>query len=474
MNRKKFRDLISEQSDPKQKENLELVLRIAEVIKAAGGRALVVGGYPRDLILRDLGYNIEPKDLDIEVYGLESEKLESILGQFGRVNKVGASFAVYKVGEIDVALPRRDSKVGAGHRGFVIVDDPNMSFAEASKRRDFTINAIALDPLTGEVLDEHGGISDIENKILRACDYEQFGDDPLRVLRAMQFAGRFGFAVEGRTAEICRSLPLNELSKERIGDEWKKLLLKSPKPSVGLWVGKELLAFKKLHLEIEALFETPQEPAFHPEGNAGIHTLLVVDAMATITQREGIKGNEKLVLMLAALTHDLGKTVTTKKIKGVLRSYGHSEAGVELAEKFLREINMSEDIISRVLPLVDEHMVPAFSMHMKDAGVRRLARRLFPSTISELVLLSQSDQLGKGQPIKHFPKEEALLEKAKALAIAESAPKPLVLGRHLMAEDVEPGQEMGKIIEKLFQAQIEGKFSTVEEGLEYFRKHFKS
>lgn len=472
-----FIEKLGTATDSKLEQNLRLVLAIAQKVKENRGKALVVGGYPRDLILaQKLSFKIEPKDIDLEVFGIEVEKLRRILCRIGPVSEAGASFSVFKVGDIDIALPRRDVKIGGGHRNFSVTADPNMTFAKAAKRRDFSINAIGLDPLTGEVFDAHNGIEDIKNRTLRATDLGQFGDDPLRVLRAMQFAGRFQFKVEKQTAELCRQLNLSGLSRERIGEEWLKLLLKSEKPSIGLYVGKDLLVYKKIHPEIEALFATPQDLEFHPEGDVGTHTFCVVDAMAKLLliPHSGYsstkKAGEDLALMLAALTHDFGKAITTKEIKGVLRSYGHAEAGVELAKQFLKSINMSREIIRRVLSLVADHMTPAFSLNMKEAGVRRLARRLAPSTIFNLVLLSKADQIGKGKPNDNFSREELLLKKAEKLSLADRAPKPVILGRHLIAEGAQPGPELGMALRKLFEAQLAGKFSTVLEGLNYWRK----
>ena len=223
---------------------------------------MLVGGCVRDDLM-----GIEPKDFDIEVYGIEPQKLRGILDTFGKVNAVGEAFTVYKLGnDLDVAIPRREKKVSRGHKGFVIEGDSQMSFEEAAKRRDFTINAILQDALTGEIIDIYNGREDIANKILRMVSKETFAEDTLRVLRAAQFAARFEFEIEAETVEICRQIDLSDLPKERIWCELEKLLLKARKPSIGLQWLYDLGVVEQLFPEIKALVGVPQESEWHPEG----------------------------------------------------------------------------------------------------------------------------------------------------------------------------------------------------------------
>jgi tRNA nucleotidyltransferase (CCA-adding enzyme) len=245
---------------------------VASAVRSAGGRALVVGGWVRDHLLGRTS-----KDVDLEIFGLSPARLRELLGRFGAVNTVGESFTVYKVGDVDVSLPRRDSKTGRGHRGFTVDGDPSMSIAEAARRRDFTINAIAFDPLTGEHLDPWGGIRDLERRVLRAVDARTFPDDSLRVLRAVQFAARFTLDVEPSTRELCRRIPLDDLPAERIWGEIEKLVVLADRPSLGLEVALDLGAVDRLFPELRALVGCPQEPEWHPEGDVWIHTLMVTD-----------------------------------------------------------------------------------------------------------------------------------------------------------------------------------------------------
>src|SRR3954465_7131349 len=219
----------------------EKVLELARQVQSTGGRALLVGGCVRDQLM-----GAQPKDWDVEVYGVEPARLRVLLERHGRVDAVGEAFTVYKVGnDLDVSLPRRERKSGRGHRAFVIEGDPAMTIEEAARRRDFTINAILEDPLTGEIIDPYGGRVDLENKILRAVSAETFAEDSLRVLRAAQFAARFEFEIEPETIKLCRSIDLSDLPAERIWGELEKLLLQASRPGVGIEWLQRLGAIEK-------------------------------------------------------------------------------------------------------------------------------------------------------------------------------------------------------------------------------------
>src|ERR1044071_6803905 len=299
----------------------EKILRLARAVKEAGGRALLVGGCVRDRLL-----GREAKDWDVEVYGVEPSRLRELLGRFGRVNVVGEAFTVYKLGsDLDVSLPRRERKSGRGHRGFVIEGDPSMSFVEASRRRDFTINAILQDPLTSEIIDPFAGRNDIEQGVLRAVSAETFGEDSLRVLRAAQFAARFEFRIAPETVELCRGIDLSDLPAERIWGELEKLLLRARQPSIGLGWLHALGVSEKLFPEINALVGVPQDSEWHPEGDVFVHTRLTVDRARELIDE--LSYPRQVTVMLAALAHDFGKPATTEFIDGRLRSRGHEAAG---------------------------------------------------------------------------------------------------------------------------------------------------
>lgn len=459
------------ETDLEHRRDLESAITVAESVKVEGGTALAIGGYARDEALRRLGHDIHSKDIDLEVYGLEYERLLEVLDNLGEVNVVGASFGVIKLGNLDISIPRRDSKVDRGHKGFVVTGDPGMSVKEAARRRDFTMNALALNPLTGELIDEYGGLEDLRRGVIRATDPELFGDDPLRVLRAMQFAGRFGMEIDPETVELCRGLDLSELSSERVGEEWAKLLLKSPQPSVGLEAARQLGVVDQLHPELAALVDTPQEPEWHPEGDVWVHTKMVVDAAAGIIRREQLAGDHALTIMLAALCHDLGKppTTTYNEGKGRITSHAHDTAGVEPTKDFLAELHTKREIVSQVTVLVREHLYPAMHPDASDGAVRRLAGRLAPATIRDLVMVAESDHRGRELVWDGFPQGRALLEKAEALRVEMSAPRMLVMGRHLLDIGYKEGPATGAVLRELYQAQLDGKFDDVQGGLEYLR-----
>ena len=310
------------------------ILALAHAARDAGGRALLVGGCVRDELL-----GLLPKDWDVEVYGIAPDNLRELLQKFGRVDAVGEAFTVYKIGpDLDVALPRRERKTGHGHRGFTVEGDPQMTFAEACKRRDFTINAILHDPLTGEIIDPYDGRGDIAGKLIRVVAPETFVEDSLRVLRAAQFAARFEFAIAPETVELCRAIDLTDLPKERIWGEMEKLLLKAQKPSVGfIWLQK-LGVIDQLFPELKALEGVPQEPEWHPEGEVDTHTWLVVDRARELI--DDLPYPKQVAVMLGALCHDLGKPATTKFFDGRWRAHGHEEAGIAPTESFLERLNI--------------------------------------------------------------------------------------------------------------------------------------
>ncbi len=452
----------------------------ARAVEEVGGRALIVGGYARDEIMRRFGMaTAGSKDIDLEVYGLSFATLLEALKPFGSLDLVGESFKVIKLGNLDISIPRRDSKTGQRHKDFIVEGDPTMSVREAARRRDLTINALALNPLTGEIIDEWGGIEDLKNGILRATDLKLFGDDPLRVLRLMQFAGRFGFRVEEETAKVARSLSLEHLPAERITEEWKKLLLKSKRPSVGLEVARQLGINKKLHPELLALEGVPQEPEWHPEGDVWVHTDMVVDAAAAIVRREGFLDkkeseeeqkaaeNEALVIMLGALCHDLGKAVSTQIEGGRWRSKKHASMGIDPARSFLSKFTFSKDITDKIYHIIEDHLFPSLQRDTSDASVRRLANRLRPSSIYELVLVAEADHRGRALPWDGFPEGRELIEKAEKLNIVDKQPKKILMGRHLIEMGLTPGTKFGTILDAAYEAQLDGSIKTLEEAKDF-------
>ncbi len=443
---------------------------ILQSIRKMGGRALFVGGFVRDFLLGELN-----KDVDIEVYGLGVSDLIHALEPFGWVEQVGASFGVIKLvtqeADYDFALPRRENKQGQGYRGFVIEADPAMSPKEAASRRDYTINAMALTP-EGDLLDFFDGQTDLKNKRLKHVSYK-FSEDPLRVLRGFQLAARFDFEMDSETALLCQSLKeeYSHLSKERIWTEWQKWACKSIKPSRGLEVLQQT-GWLEFYPELSALIGVMQDLEWHPEGDVWMHTKYVLDEAVSIVKREALREDQRLVIVLAALCHDLGKAVTTFNREGRWVSPGHAEAGLELSESFLKRIHSPHHVIHSVKPLVAEHMTHINPLSPK--AVRRLALRLEPNNIETLALLIEADASGRPPLAKGLP-EGALrmLELAKDLDIDQESPKPILLGRYLLelaqagdlpASYLRGGPHFSELLNKVFQAQLDGEVSSIEEA----------
>jgi len=453
----------------------EKIEQLARLMRDAGGRALLVGGCVRDLRL-----NVPVKDWDLEVYGVDPLKLRELLDTLGPVNAVGEAFTVYKVGhDVDVSIPRRERKSGRGHRAFVIEGDPSMSIEEATRRRDFTINAMLKDPLTGELIDPFGGQNDLQEHLIRAVSADTFAEDSLRVLRAAQFASRFNFKITPDTILLCQSIDLSDLPQERIWGEMEKLLLRSAQPSVGLEWLRELRVIEKLFPEIQALIDVPQDPVWHPEGDVFVHTKLVVDRARELI--DDLSCPKQITVMLAALAHDFGKPATTQYLEDHWRSRGHEEAGVGPTTRFLDRLNVHTidgyNVRAQVIGLVREHLKPGEFYKKRDevgdGAFRRLARRCEPDL---LYRVARADSLGRNA--EWVPREqwydaaaqEWFIRRARELEVEQSAPNPILLGRHLIELGVEPGPVMGQITRAIYEMQLDGKVRSLAEAIEESRK----
>ena len=456
---------------------LETATAIAGAVRAAGGRALVVGGWVRDRLL-----SRPSKDIDIEVFGIPADALRTLLAEFGSVNTVGESFTVYKVtpalsersesrGEIDVSIPRRESKVGRGHRGFVVTGDPALSVREAARRRDFTINAISWDPLEDTYEDPYDGRADLAAGLLRAVDLSTFAEDSLRVLRAVQFAARFEFRLDPATADLCRTIALDDLPAERIAGEFEKLLLQAKRPSIGLALALDLGVIDRLFPEIKALVACPQEPEWHPEGDVWVHTLLVVDEART--RIDDLDKARQLVVMLGALVHDVGKPPTTAFVDGRIRSIDHEQQGVAPATAILDRLNVHSvngyDVRKQILGIVAHHLKPGMFRQsptpVSDGAFRRLAQKV---DLELLARVAKSDCEGRGGGFD-CSAMDWFLERARELGVEHAPPKPLLLGRHVLALGVKPGPRVGEIVRAVYERQLDGSITTVDEGIEIAR-----
>jgi tRNA nucleotidyltransferase (CCA-adding enzyme) len=446
--------------------SLERSREIATAVRAAGGRALVVGGWVRDRLM-----GRESKDIDIEVYGIPADRLRPLLDTFGRVESVGASFQVYKVDDIDVSLPRRESKAGRGHKAFDVTGDPSMTIEEAARRRDFTMNAIAWDPLTDEYLDPFNGRRDIDRRVIRAVDETTFGDDSLRVLRAVQFAARVEFDIDEPTRRLCRTIPLDDLPAERVRGEFEKLLL-GRRPSLGFALALDLGVIAKLFPEMQALVGCEQEPEWHPEGDVWVHTLQVIDRARE--RIDDLSRAQQLAIMLGAVCHDFGKPATTAFRDGRIRSIDHEDQGVAPASAFLDRLNVHSidgyDARRQVLGMVAQHLKPGMWYKVRDevgdGAFRRLAQKV---DLELLARLAKADCLGRSPGTFDCSAMDWFLERARALGVEHRAPSPILLGRHLLELGLKPGPRIGEILKAVYEQQLDGRVTTIGEAVELAR-----
>jgi tRNA nucleotidyltransferase (CCA-adding enzyme) len=452
------------------------LVRVLDALRAAGGRPYLVGGAVRDSIL-----GLSPTNFDVEVYGLPAERVRTVLSAVGRVDAVGQSFTVYKVSgldgiteAVDVSLPRRDSKVGPGHRGIAVVGDPDLPIEEAARRRDFTVNALLFDPLTGEVLDPHGGRRDLAARVLRAVDASTFGEDPLRALRAVQLAARFELIVEPATAALCAAMPLAELPAERVFGEIEKLLRTARRPSMGFALMSEWGMLPVVAPELIPLAATSQDPEWHPEGDVWTHTLQVIDEAAGLVA--DLDRPRALSVMLGALCHDLGKPATTQFEEGRIRSRGHEEAGIPPTVALLDRWNvhglLGYDVRAQVVALVANHLKPGQLYdereRVSDGAVRRLARKCEPDL---LYRVARADCLGR-RPGRFEPVAmEWFRDRVQKLDVAVRPPEPLLRGRHLIALGMTPGPAMGRILEAVYERQLDGAVTNLDEAIAQARRH---
>jgi len=444
-------------------EDLATILRETPELR----KAYLVGGWVRDALL-----GLPQKDFDIEVFGVSYEQLAIALARWGRTDLVGKSFGVVKLtarsGALyDFTIPRRDSKIAPGHKGFEIRFDPSIEPRDAAARRDFTINALMYDPRSNQVLDFFNGAEDLRTRTLRHTT-EAFVEDPLRVLRGMQLAGRFGLKAAPETIALSRKIRdgHDELAVERVREEWFKWAAKSTIPSAGLQFLRQT-GWIEHYPELHAIVGTPQDPEWHPEGDVFVHTCHCCDALVGLPAWQEADEESKIAFAFGVLTHDFGKASTTQHVEreGLQRiiSPGHEEAGVALAESFLRRIDAPNAIVERVLPLVRNHM--AHLHEVTDRSVRRLARRLVPETIEGLCVLMTADAFGRPPRPQRVPAiVMALQQRATELKVENRPPEPILKGRHLVELGMSPGKHFGPILDAAYEAQLEGRFFDVDQA----------
>lgn len=410
---------------------------VGREISSHGGIAFLTGGYVRDFLITNRFS--EKTDIDIEVFHLETNQLIDILAKFGEVKEVGKIYPVIKV-------------KGYPYWDFTIA--PSDDYELAVLRRDFTINTVMMNITTGEILDYLGGREDIKNKVIRHVKEDVFNKDPLRAYRAATLAARLGFSIHPETLELMKNTDVSSIPPERIYEELKKLLLLSPKPSIGLRYLEESNILKNNHPDLYRLIGCKQEPKNHPEGDVWEHTLLVVDGAAKLKNQS----KDPLALMWAALLHDIGKPDTTKKREGKITAYGHDVAGEKLAIKFLENLRSSKGLTAKVATLVKEHMHPVLLYRQKekisDKAIRKLVNRV---DLMELLLLSEADYLGRGKERDYTPIREWYLKRVEGLGLdPRKKIEPLVRGKDLVELGIKPDKKFREILDYAFELQLEG------------------
>lgn len=443
--------------------DMEMAVRLAEFTAEKGGTAFFVGGCVRDKIM-----GRECKDIDIEVHGVSAGVLEDILDSLGSRMEIGESFGIYgiKGSGLDIALPRRETATGKGHRDFDITADPFIGTEKAAKRRDFTINALMENILTGEITDHFGGMSDIEHKIIRHVKEKTFPEDPLRVLRAAQFAARFDFCIAEETMEICRNIDISTLSKERIEAELMKALLRAEKPSVFFEVLREMNQLSVWFPEVQNIIEVPQNSRYHMEGDVWNHTMMVLDEAAKLRE----KVSYPYGFMMSALVHDFGKAVSTTEVNGVIHSYDHETKGIPLIREFLRRITGEKKLVCYVLNMAELHMKPNI-LAAAEASVKS-TNKMFDRSVcpADLIYLAIADDKGRKKPGNDNDYEKFLFERLEEFnrIMAE----PYVTGKDLIDSGFVPDKNFSEILSYAHKLRLAGvdKESALRQTISYGKK----
>lgn len=429
-------------------EDRRLAEAIARDVASAGGRVYYVGGAVRDGLMK-----AECKDIDVEVYGVSPQALRDILSRHGEVLEKGASFGVLglKHSGLDIAMPRKERRTGEGHRDFDVDVDPSLSPREASMRRDFTINAMMRDVLTGEILDLWGGRRDLEDRVIRCVSPKTFPEDALRVFRAAQFAARLNARIDPDTLALCAKIDVRAVTHERVFDEMKKALLKSDKPSVFFRELRRMDHLKEFFPEVEACAGVEQNPKFHPEGDVFEHTMLVVDCAAALRDR----AEEPLGFMLSALLHDLGKCVATERqADGRITAYGHEVLGLPMVEAQMRRLTNHARLIAYVLNQTQLHMRP--NMLAANHSHKKKTRMLFDLSVcpNDLILLSRADASGKLDEPYDEQCEVFLRERLEDYR--QIMKQPMLTGKDLMAAGLKPGESFKAMMARARQLHFAG------------------
>lgn len=448
--------------------DMEMAKRLAEAVAELGGSSYFVGGYVRDLLLGDDG----GKDIDVEVHGISPEQLRGVLDGLGERLEIGESFGVFGLRgyQIDIAMPRKEALRGKGHKDFDIFVDPHIGTLGAAKRRDFTINAMMQNVISGEIIDHFGGREDLKNGIIRHVNSESFTEDPLRVLRGAQFAARFEFKIADETVELCKKMDLSALARERIMGETQKALLKAERPSIFF---EELRRMDQLSIwfpELKALIGIEQNPKHHSEGDVWVHTMMVLDQAAKIKHY----ASNPLGLMLSALTHDFGKAVCTQVVNGEIHAYRHETEGLPIIKQFMERLTGESKLIKYVLNLSEYHMKPN-ALAAMGASIKS-TNKMFDKSVDPpaLLCLAVADGLGKSAPREYISYHDFFIE--RLAVFREYMARPYVMGQDLIDAGIKPSKSFSEYLEFAHKLRLAGvdKASALKQTLSYANKIIKA
>lgn len=429
--------------------NNDKLNKVIKAISSAGGTVFYVGGCVRDRILGK-----ENKDIDLEIHEITLADLKEVLLQFGRVNEVGVSFGILKLEGLDVdfALPRKEIKVGDKHVDFEVEVDPQLGLTAAARRRDFTMNAIYENALTGEIFDPFNGISDLNNGIINLVNEDTFVEDSLRPLRAAQLAARLDLRVSEEVIALSKTMNFIHLSKERIAIEFQKALL-SPKPSVAFKALLKMGVLDQIVPELADMKQVVQPIKWHPEGDVFNHTMLVIDMAAQLKDRT----QNPLAFMYSALLHDVGKAATTVvHPDGKITAHKHEFVGAKMVRSTIARMTNQIDFIPYIETMVANHMRAHKILEMRDHKIRKLMTVV---PIEELLLLAVADS-NRGHGLLSAVEREKFIEKSQRIrSLEQGAPFRIVLsitGKDLIALGMTPGPKVGAILSNLFDSQLNG------------------
>lgn len=475
---------------PTQLITLEPHMRdMLSFLNESGCKPLIIGGAVRDALL-----GIQPKDIDIEVYNISYTELENILSQNGHVDLVGKSFGIIKFKHdkdyvdgnnmiYDFSVPRKENKIGIGHKDFKVTFDTTMTIKEAGERRDFTWNALAYDPLENKVYDYFGGLADLKNGIIRHTS-DNFKEDSLRILRALQFQSRFNFSIHPDTISEIKNMlagdDFQSLPKERIFEEFRKWAEKGTAHHL-IFPFLRDTGLIEHYPELKALKDCQQDAIYHPEGDVETHTILCLKQMDKILIRENITGEEKLILIMVILLHDVAKPATTKELmkngRMTITSHGHEALGASMAKDFLARLGFHDDLIKPICNLIADHLagVAITSIDEKKGrmkAVKKLSRRLHPATIQQLTYVMEADHNGRGSDTHTEPTGKAeLLSLAKEIDVEKKPYEYILMGRHLIEAGLEPSNTFGVILRKAEEAQLNGEFQDLDGAKQWLKQN---